>query len=79
MVTISLKLPPHDDARLRSLAKERRTTKSAIIRQAIQGLLRNSRPRKAQSFLDSAVDLAGILDGPGDLSTNPEHMKGFGK
>ncbi len=30
------------------------------------------------SFLDLSYDLAGCLEGPGDLSTNPEHMEGFG-
>ena len=31
------------------------------------------------SFLDLSYDLAGCLEGPGDLSTNPEHMEGFGE
>lgn len=30
------------------------------------------------SFLSLAGDLAGCLEGPEDLSTNPEHLRGFG-
>jgi uncharacterized protein len=32
-----------------------------------------------QSFLEVAGDLIGCLDGPGDLSTNPEYFAGFGR
>jgi len=31
------------------------------------------------SFLDAASEFVGSLEGPGDLSTNPEYMEGFGK
>jgi len=45
--------------------------------------LRSSRrtPRPGRSFLDSMQErgVVGAMDGPGDLSTNPEHMQGFGE
>ncbi len=31
------------------------------------------------SFLSLAGDLAGCVEGPADLSSNPEHLHGFGK
>ncbi len=31
-----------------------------------------------ESIIDRAGDLVGSLEGPGDLSWNPKHMKGFG-
>jgi hypothetical protein len=33
----------------------------------------------APSFLSLAGDLAGCVEGPADLSSNPEHLRGFGK
>jgi Arc/MetJ-type ribon-helix-helix transcriptional regulator len=79
MTTISLKLQAHDLERLKSLAKERRTTQSALVRQAIQRLLKEPKADKARSFRDTVRDLSGIVDGPADLSTNPKHMDGYGK
>jgi len=32
-----------------------------------------------RSFLELAGDLVGCLEGPPDLASNPEHMRGFGK
>ena len=39
------------------------------------------KPRAGRSFLDAMQErgLVGAMQGPGDLSTNPEHMKGFGE
>lgn len=31
------------------------------------------------SFLEAASEFAGCLEGPGDLSTNPKYMEGFGE
>lgn len=31
------------------------------------------------SVLEAAGDLIGAVEGPGDLSTNPKYMKGFGQ
>lgn len=31
------------------------------------------------SAYDAARHLAGVVEGPGDLSTNPAHMEGFGE
>jgi len=38
-------------------------------------------PREGRSFLDAMREcgMVGALEGPGDLSTNPAHMEGFGK
>lgn len=83
MRTISLKLPETLDKRLTSLARRRRLSKSAAIREAIQTYVTANgeaiKPRKG-SFLEVARDLIGSLHGgPGDLATNPKHMEGFGK
>jgi len=31
------------------------------------------------SFLEAASEFIGCLEGPGDLSTNPKYMEGFGE
>jgi hypothetical protein len=31
------------------------------------------------SFLAAADELIGCLEGPGDLSTNPQYFEGFGQ
>lgn len=31
------------------------------------------------SFLDAAREFIGCVEGPGDLSTNPRYMEGYGK
>jgi hypothetical protein len=80
MKTLSLKLPPSLDAKLTSAARQRRTTKTAIVRAALeQYLARNAEPPLG-SVAALAKDLIGIASGgPTDLSYNKKHMKGFGR
>ena len=79
MQTISLKLPDSLLERLEEESRLRRTTKSALVRAALE---RDLAPRKAgrkTSCYDLARDLAGSIKGlPRDLATNPKHMDGFG-
>jgi len=79
MKTISLKLADGLHAKLQRLARSRKQTKSDIVREALAQLLNGSSPAKPVSALDLARDLAGCLEGPGDLSTNPKYMEGYGR
>lgn len=79
MKTVSLKLPDQLDAKLAIAAKRGRTTKSAVARKALDAYLNGMKPAKKGSFLELAGDLVGRLEGPGDLSYNPEHMRDFGQ
>lgn len=80
MATISVKLPSALDAKLAAAAKRRRTTKAAVVREAIDTYLNGRhKPLKKGSFLELAGDMIGRLEGPGDLSYNSEHMRDFGK
>lgn len=76
--TITLKLPARLASRLDSAARKRSTTRSAVIRAALEGHLDGKEgPR---SCLDLARDLAGSIDGgPADLSYNRKHLEGFGR
>lgn len=77
MTTISLKLPDDMAARLDALARRRKMSRSELMREALAAILDGS-PGRA-SIDDLAGDLVGSLAGPGDLSTNKKHMRGFGR
>ena len=75
MKAISLKLPEELDQRLTELAGRRKTTRSALLREAIEAYTRGGK----RSVTAAARDLAGSIEGPRDLSTNPRHMAGYGR
>lgn len=77
--TISCKLPADLDARLAAAARQRRTSKSLVLREAISAYLAQTGKPRPGSCLAEAADLAGCLAGPRDLSVNPARLKGFGE
>jgi predicted DNA-binding protein len=79
MKNISLKLPNDVALALTSLAKRKGVTKSALIREALEGYLSHNPGRQELSFLERAEDLIGCVEGPGDLSYNKDHMKEYGR
>ena len=76
MKTFSLKLPPSLSIKLERAAKQRGQSKSEIMRAALAQFLDSERPISA---LELSGDLVGCGEGPGDLSTNPKYMEGFGE
>jgi hypothetical protein len=79
VTTISLKLPTGLHARLKVAARNNGKTKSEIAREAIEAFLAGKMPPAAGSCLDLARDLAGTVEGPGDLSFARKHLRGYGK
>ncbi|MBI3465118.1 MAG: ribbon-helix-helix protein, CopG family [Planctomycetes bacterium] len=79
MKTISLKLPSGLSARLDRAAKRRGQTKSEIVRSALEQYLNGEHAVPPGSMLEAALPWIGCVEGPGDLSTNPKYMEGFGK
>jgi ribbon-helix-helix CopG family protein len=80
--TLSITVPMETKTRLKALARARKTSPSALLREAVEHLLRNSRARTSRpSLYELSRDLFENLGpgGPRDLSTNPKHMKGFGR
>ena len=75
MRTVSFKLPEHLDDALSDLARRRKSSRSALVREALEGLASGGR-RSVTAAVDA---LLGPLDGPTDLSTHPRHMIGYGK
>ena len=74
-VTMTVKLPAPLAARVASLAKRRKTSRSDVVRDAVESYAST----RARSVLDPVRHLIGVGSGPGDLSTNPRHLRGYGK
>jgi hypothetical protein len=91
MTTISLKLPERLLARLEKESRQRRTTKSSVVRECLENQLPREGPSATlpelapgESFYDKALPIlrkawARNRKLPPDLSTNPKYMAGFGK
>lgn len=79
MKAISIKLPDplfHD---LIQRAKSSASSQSDVIRSALAAYLKGDSQAQAASCADRASRWIGLGQGPSDLATNPEHMKGFGQ
>ena len=50
-----------------------------MVREALEDRLGGETRDRAGSCLDLAGDLAGVLKGPADLSSNARHLKGYGR
>jgi predicted DNA-binding protein len=80
MRTISLRLPDDLLVQLDHRAKARRMTKSRLVRESIEEVLRKPSRPGAVSCYDLAHDLTGTVKGlPKDLADNPKYMQGFGQ
>ncbi len=79
MKTLCLKIPEAVAARLEATARKRGQSKSAVVREILDEYLSQGKPAAEVSCLDLAGDLIGCVEGPGDLSTNPRYMSGFGR
>lgn len=79
MKAISIKLPDplfHD---LVQRAKTSASSQSEIIRSALTAYLQNDLQAPTASCAERASRWTGMAQGPADLSTNPEHLRGFGQ
>jgi hypothetical protein len=91
MTTISLKLPERLLARLEKESRERRTTKSSVVRECLEKQLPDHPPPPNLPKLppgESAYDVAlPVLKrvwarhgrGKRDLASNPKYLERFGK
>jgi hypothetical protein len=77
--TLSIKVPRQTKIRLRAAARNRKTTPSALLREALDLVVAgesSGQPSLYELSRDLFEDLGG---GPRDLSTNPRHLRDFGK
>lgn len=75
MRTLTVKVPIELDETITAVARRLGTTRSEVVRAA----LRNIADQSEVSMADLVGDLAGVVEGPSDLATNPAHMAGFGR
>jgi predicted transcriptional regulator len=75
MRTVSFKLPERLDDALSDLARRRKSSRSALVREAVEALAKGKR----RSVTAAVDELGNRLEGPPDLSTNPKHMAGYGR
>lgn len=82
MKTITCKLPDELAVRLEKRAERLGLPKSQLVRESIErDLARNGAAEEEEPSMYDLVkeDLGCVDSGHTDLSTNPEHMKGFGR
>lgn len=79
MKTVSLKLTDALLRRLERTASARGQSKSEVIRSALEQYLNGEPAVPPGSALEAAQPWIGCVEGPGDLSTNPKYLEGFGK
>jgi metal-responsive CopG/Arc/MetJ family transcriptional regulator len=79
MKTMSIKLHDDLDARLTAAARRSGERRSAIVREAIAAYLDATGKTAGRSCLELVGDLTGCVKGPPDLSSNSEHLRGYGK
>jgi len=80
MIFLTIKIPEALEQDLIRLNKQAHVSKSELVRQALQAFLaRGPNAVPFVSALDQVGDLVGCFSGgPTDLSSNPEHLTGFG-
>ena len=81
MTTLSVKLPQTLAAQLEKQAERRGISKSALLRESLlRELSKDAEQDEPLSVFDLVKDDLGCLrSGLRDLSTNPEHLSGFGQ
>ena len=72
MKAVTIKLSDVCDARITRLARVRKTSKSDVIREALERGLVEHDP------LEDIRDLIGMAEGPVDLASDQKHMHGYG-
>ena len=77
---ITVRVPQALTARLRSHSRAKGTTESELVREALETYMGKTKKESSAYDLAEAAGIIGAArNAPRDLSTNPRHMKGFGK
>ncbi|MCF7668013.1 MAG: ribbon-helix-helix domain-containing protein [Akkermansiaceae bacterium] len=79
MMTISLKIPEELVSKIDAMARSKRTSRSALLREALEEKLKTMTRKKNLSLYEQSADLCGKgKSGLRDLASNPKHLEGFG-
>jgi Ribbon-helix-helix protein, copG family len=80
MKIVTVKLPESLAAKLDAMATRRQSSRSVLIRDALEAFLQDGQRANHLSCYDLTSDLAGCLtSGVGDLSFNKKHLEDFGR
>jgi predicted transcriptional regulator len=75
MRVVSIKLPEELNNELSEIARRRKASRSAILREALESFARGSK----RSVTAAAGELVGSLRGSKDLSTHTKYLSGDGE
>jgi Arc/MetJ-type ribon-helix-helix transcriptional regulator len=79
MERISFRVDPALKRQLEEEARAEGVSPSDLVREAVRAHLQRRRPSESAYDVAKRIGMIGVYtDGPSDLSTNPEHMEGFG-
>ncbi|MFP3940463.1 MAG: ribbon-helix-helix protein, CopG family [Acidobacteriota bacterium] len=79
MKTLSLRVPDELDADLGAAAARKGVSKSFLIREALAELMARESTADRGSALAGMKDLVGCVEGPEDLSVNPDYLDDLGR
>ena len=79
MKILTLRLDEALYARILSRSKRRKTTRSEVVREALNVYFEKGNNSSKGSAFELAHDLAGTVAGPAKLSANKIHLKDFGR
>ncbi len=79
MDTLTLKIPAVIKEKLKIYSKRKGLSRSEIVRNALLEYFNKDELANQGTFYDLANDLAGSTTGAPDLSSNAEHLSGYGK
>lgn len=79
METLTLKIPDVIKEKLKTYSKRKGLSRSEIVRNALVDYFSKNDLENQGTFYDLAKDLAGSVQGSADLSTNKEHLSGYGQ
>jgi len=80
MERINVRVDERLKQELEAEPREKGVSPSDIVRQALEEHMRQRTPRETCLDIARRIGILGIYkDAPHDLSTNPEHMEGFGR
>ena len=80
MERINVRVEPRLKRQLEDEAREKGVRPSDIVREALEEHVRQRTPRLNCRELAERLGILGVYkNAPHDLSTNPEHMEGFGR
>lgn len=79
-VWFGMKLTPEQKDKIKQLAIRRGVSQKQVVMDLVdQQTNQLTEPAPKNSFLNGIEYLSGSVEGPKDLSTNPDYMDNFGK